>query len=131
MSQFKCIHEGVYFYTYWQVLKLGDASRYALILLHVEVWTNQPYARTMPPTPTPDGGRRRLSKPIGAEPSCIELNIDVIYSTPPGGQWHAALIGFGSGQLLLDNHVRPVSAIFVDATNWVLKGLTLATTVIR
>ena len=25
------------------------------------LWTNQPYARTMPPTPTPDGGRRRLA----------------------------------------------------------------------
>ena len=30
-------------------------------------------------------------KPIGAEPSCIELDIDVLYSTPAGGQWHAAL----------------------------------------
>ena len=23
--------------------------------------------------------------------SCIELNVDVLYSTPPGGQWHAEL----------------------------------------
>ena len=30
-------------------------------------------------------------KPIGAEPTCIELNIDVLYSTPAGGQWQAAL----------------------------------------
>ena len=26
-------------------------------------------------------------------------------------------------KLLLANHVRPVSAIFVDATHWVLRGL--------
>ena len=30
------------------------------------LWTNQPYARTMPPTPASDGGRRRLDEPIGA-----------------------------------------------------------------
>ena len=28
---------------------------------------------------------------IGAEPSCIELDIDVLYNTPPGGQWQAAI----------------------------------------
>ena len=32
-------------------------------------------------------------------------------------------LGFSSGQLLLANHVRPVSAIFVDSTHWVLRGL--------
>ena len=32
-------------------------------------------------------------------------------------------LGFGSGQLLLANYVRPVSANFVDAIHWVLKGL--------
>ena len=31
-----------------------------------DLWKNQPYARTMPPTPAPDGARRRLAKPIGA-----------------------------------------------------------------
>ena len=31
-----------------------------------KLWPNQPYARAMRPTPTPDEGRRRLSKPIGA-----------------------------------------------------------------
>ena len=34
-------------------------------------------------------------------------------------------LGFGSGQLLLANHVRLVSAIFVDAAHWVLVGLTM------
>ena len=41
--------------------------------------------------PNSGWGPAAPGKPIGAEPSCIELDLDVLYSTPPGGQWHAAL----------------------------------------
>ena len=41
--------------------------------------------------PNSGWGPAAPGRPIGAEPTCIELDIDVLYSTPPGGQWQAAL----------------------------------------
>ena len=41
--------------------------------------------------PNSGWGSAAPGKPTGAEPSCIELDIDVLYSTPAGIQWQAAL----------------------------------------
>ena len=70
----------------------------------------------------------------------MEVRQTVPCSPPASGKRHGTLIlspqtgcvlaarkirvpqlGFGSGQLLLANHVQPVYAIFVDATDWVLQ----------